>query len=62
MLLKLSSIKIIPEAYFAISVPWIPIANPMLAYFKAGASFDPSPVAATTLSSYLSPVTIMYLC
>lgn len=52
----------IPEAYLAISVPYIPIANPILAYFKAGASFDPSPVAATTLSNYLSPVTIIYLC
>lgn len=46
----------------AISVPYMPIAKPIEAYFSAGASFEPSPVAATTLSSYLRPVTIIYLC
>eukprot|EP00919_Chromeraceae_sp_WS-2016_P076435 GHVR01180634.1.p1 GENE.GHVR01180634.1~~GHVR01180634.1.p1 ORF type:complete len:105 (+),score=6.48 GHVR01180634.1:490-804(+) len=45
---KLSSSKMIPEAYFAISVPVIPIAKPISAFFNAGASFVPSPVIATT--------------
>jgi hypothetical protein len=35
-------------AYFATSVPVIPIAKPTSAFFKAGASFVPSPVTATT--------------
>lgn len=46
--LKLSSSKMIPDAYFAISVPVIPIANPISAFFSAGASLVPSPVIATT--------------
>jgi hypothetical protein len=41
---KLSSNKIIPAASFATSVPLIPIANPISAFFKAGASLVPSPV------------------
>ena len=49
--LKLSSIKIISAASFATSDPLIPIANPTSAIFKAGASFVPSPVTATTLSN-----------
>lgn len=48
MELKLSSSRIIPDAYFATSVPAIPIANPISAFFNAGASFVPSPVIATT--------------
>ena len=39
------------------SVPAIPIANPTSAFFKAGASFVPSPVTATTLPNYFRPVT-----
>lgn len=50
-----------PEAYFATSVPAIPIAKPISAFLRAGASFVPSPVIATTLSNYLSPVAIKYL-
>jgi len=46
--LKLSSSKMIPEAYFATYVPAIPIAKPISAFFKAGASFVQSPVIATT--------------
>lgn len=59
--LKLSSRRIIPAAYLATYVPAIPIANPMSAFFKAGASFVPSPVIATTWSNCLSPVAIIYL-
>lgn len=45
----------------AISVPAIPIANPMSAFFSAGASLVPSPVTATTYPHYLKPVTSKYL-
>ena len=44
---KLSSVKIISAASFATSVPVIPIAIPIFAFFKAGASLTPSPVTAT---------------
>jgi hypothetical protein len=61
ILVKLSSSKIMPAAYLATSVPAIPIANPISAFFKAGASFVPSPVIATTSSNCFNPVAIMYL-
>ena len=44
---KLSSARIIAEASFDTSVPVIPIATPISAFFNAGASFTPSPVMAT---------------
>ena len=44
---KLSSIKTISEASRATSVPFFPIAIPILAAFNAGASLTPSPVIAT---------------
>lgn len=46
--LKLSSNKMMPDAYLATYVPVIPMAKPISALFKAGASFVPSPVIATT--------------
>lgn len=58
---KLSSKSIISEAYLATYVPLIPIENPTLAFLRAGASLVPSPVTATILLSYLSPVTSAYL-
>jgi hypothetical protein len=58
---KLSSRRIIADAYLATSVPAIPIANPTSAFFNAGASFVPSPVTATTLPLYFNPVTNAYL-
>ena len=58
---KLSSSRMIAEAYLATSVPLIPIAKPTSAFFKAGASFVPSPVTATTLPLSFSPVTRAYL-
>lgn len=58
---KLSSSIIISAAYLATSVPLIPIAKPTLAFLRAGASFVPSPVTATTSLHYFSPVTIRYL-
>lgn len=58
---KLSSRRIIPAAYFATSVPAIPIAKPISAFFSAGASLVPSPVIATTFPNCLSPVANTYL-
>ena len=58
---KLSSKRIMPEASLAIYVPVMPIANPISAFFKAGASLVPSPVIATTWLSFFKPVAIRYL-
>ena len=44
---KLSSSRIISAAFFATSVPVMPIAQPISAALSAGASFTPSPVIAT---------------
>ena len=46
---KLSSVRIITAASLETSVPVIPMATPMSADFRAGASLTPSPVIATTL-------------
>lgn len=46
--LKLSSCKTIEDASLATSVPAIPMENPTSAFLRAGASFVPSPVTATT--------------
>jgi hypothetical protein len=61
MLPKLSSNRMMPAAYLATSVPAMPIANPMSDFFRAGASFVPSPVIATTWPICFSPVAKMYL-
>lgn len=58
---KLSSSKMIPAAYLAIYTPAIPMANPISAFFSAGASFPPSPVMATTCPSSFKPVASRYL-
>ncbi len=55
--LKLSSSKIMSAASLATSDPASPIANPTSAFFKAGASFDPSPVTATTFPNSINPET-----
>ena len=44
---KLSSARTMSAASLATSVPAIPMATPMSALFKAGASLTPSPVIAT---------------
>ena len=44
---KLSSIRIMSEAFLATSEPAIPIAKPMSDLERAGASLVPSPVTAT---------------
>ena len=59
---KLSSVKIISEAFFATSVPFSPIAIPISAFFSAGASLTPSPVIATTAPVLLNAFTILTLC
>ena len=59
---KLSSANIISAAFLATSVPFFPIAIPMSAFFKAGLSFTPSPVIATTLPAFCHAFTILTLC
>ncbi len=46
----------------ATSVPVSPMATPIFAAFKAGLSFIPSPVMATTLPAPCKPCTICSLC
>ena len=58
MLAKLSSSSTMSAASLATSVPAIPIAIPMCALLSAGASFTPSPVAATTCPFRFSASTI----
>ena len=50
MVAKLSSVRIMSAAPLETSVPVMPIATPMSAFFSAGASLTPSPVMATTSS------------
>ena len=45
---KLSSVSVMAAASLVTSVPVMPIAMPMSAFFSAGASLTPSPVIATT--------------
>lgn len=46
---KLSSNRIMSAASWDTSVPAMPMAMPMLAFRRAGASFTPSPVTATKI-------------
>src|SRR5215207_6796877 len=59
---KLSSARIIFAASFVTSVPVMPMATPMSALLRAGASFTPSPVIATMFPSACRPSTICSLC
>ena len=59
---KLSSARTISAAFFATSVPVIPIAIPTSAVFKEGASFTPSPVIATVFPIDFSADTMRILC
>lgn len=61
MVAKLSSIKIRSDDSFATSVPCIPIAIPIEAYERAGASLTPSPVIATISSYATNYLTILLL-
>ncbi len=49
MVAKLSSVSTISAASLATSVPVMPMATPISACLRAGASLTPSPVMATTL-------------
>jgi hypothetical protein len=57
MVEKLSSVRIMTAASLVTSVPVIPIAMPMSAFFTAGASLTPSPVMATMWPFFLSTST-----
>ena len=59
---KSSSVKIMSAAFFATSVPPLPMAIPISAFFNAGASFTPSPVIATIWPAFLKAFTILTLC
>ncbi len=59
---KLSSSRIIFAASLETSVPVIPIATPISAAFRAGASFTPSPVIAVTCPRFCKVFTIRNLC
>ena len=59
---KLSSVKTISADDLATSVPLLPMAQPISADDKAGASFTPSPVIATMCPCLLSALTIFTLC
>mmetsp|Transcript_17841 Transcript_17841/g.35939 ORF Transcript_17841/g.35939 Transcript_17841/m.35939 type:complete len:284 (+) Transcript_17841:1828-2679(+) len=52
---KLSSMMITSDAFFATSVPWMPMAKPTSAFLSAGASLVPSPVTATV---WATPVAV----
>ena len=58
---KLSSDKIMAAASLETSVPVIPIATPISAFFSAGASFTPSPVIDTILPFLCHASTILIL-
>jgi len=60
--LKLSSVRIMFEASLATSVPLIPIATPISARLRAGASLTPSPVTATISPSSFRVSTSLSLC
>ena len=59
---KLSSVRIMTAASLATSVPVMPIAIPMSAFFSAGASLTPSPVMATISPLRWSTSTRRTLC
>ena len=59
---KLSSASTMSAASFETSVPVMPMATPMSAFFSAGASLTPSPVIATTAPFRCSASTMRSLC
>ena len=59
---KLSSVKVIAAASLVTSVPVMPMAIPMSAFFSAGASLTPSPVIATEWPRCWNAVTTRSLC
>mmetsp|Transcript_9478 Transcript_9478/g.43130 ORF Transcript_9478/g.43130 Transcript_9478/m.43130 type:complete len:379 (+) Transcript_9478:1216-2352(+) len=59
---KLSSVRIMSEAPLATSVPSRPMATPISARLRAGASLTPSPVIATISPASLRSRTMSCLC
>ena len=62
MVAKLSSVRIIAAASLETSVPVIPIATPIFAFFSAGASLTPSPVIETIFPFFCHASTMRILC
>ena len=62
MVEKSSSVSTISAADLATSVPFLPMAQPMSAAFRAGASLTPSPVMATTIPRRWKAFTSRTLC
>ena len=62
MVAKLSSARIILPASLVTSVPVMPMAMPMSADLRAGASLTPSPVMATTAPPACRASTMRSLC
>ena len=61
MVAKLSSLRTMSAASLATSVPLMPMATPMSACLRAGASLTPSPVMATTSPRFFQALTILIL-
>ena len=61
MVAKLSSARIMEAASLDTSVPVIPMATPMSAFLRAGASLTPSPVMDTILPRLCHASTIRIL-
>ena len=59
---KLSSVRIMEAASLETSVPIFPMATPMSAFLRAGASLTPSPVMATIWPFRCHALTILILC
>ena len=62
MVAKLSSARIIAAASLLTSVPVMPMATPTSAFFRAGASFTPSPVMAAMQPRRCQAETMRILC
>jgi len=62
MVAKLSSANIMDAASLDTSVPVIPMATPISAFLRAGASLTPSPVIATMCPRFCHALTIRILC
>ena len=62
MVAKLSSARIMEAASLDTSVPVMPMATPMSAFLRAGASLTPSPVMDTILPRRCQALTMRILC
>ena len=62
MVAKLSSARIMEAASLETSVPVMPMATPMSAALRAGASLTPSPVMETILPLRCQAETMRILC